>query len=195
MKKSKLAILLVLSLIMYSCNTSKKEEKTPDTTQQASASESTEDEAALDVDSLVVGIDKKRATIENTIGEPVVVYTDSLREKIKQKWQKIHYYVIDGELVRIKTYPYEQITSRTEEFYIDKGNLTLVVIEDNGDAERGKSKDQLDKLYYFHNGELVKEVHSEEEPEYTIKESDGEELASEFNEYADIYRMHKQKQK
>ncbi|WP_340063104.1 hypothetical protein [Ascidiimonas aurantiaca] len=190
MKRIKLAAVLAIGILLYSCNTAKKEAKEPDTVQKIVTPEEDGDKTALNTDSLVASIDKKRATIESTIGEPVVIYTDSLREKIKQKWQKMHYYVIDGEVVRIKTYPYEQITSRTEEFYVDKGNLVLVVIEDHGDAERGKPKDQLDKLYYFYNGLLIKEKHSGEEPEYTIKESDGEELASEFNEYVDIYKTH-----
>ena len=136
-------------------------------------------------------INEKRKTIEQNISKPIVVSTSSLREKIKQKWESIHFYLIENELVRIKTYPYKNISSRTEEFYLDNGQLILAVIEDDGSGERGKSIEVLDKLYYFENEEVIKEIRSEKEQEYNIKSSDAEELLVELHEYLSIYKSHK----
>jgi hypothetical protein len=93
--------------------------------------------------------------------------------------------------MKVKTYPYTEISKRTEEFYANKEGLKLVVIEDNGEGEKGKPKDQLDKMYYFSSDKLIKEVSNQKESEYTVKESDAEELLSEFNEYLDIYKSTK----
>lgn len=161
----------------------------------ATAAESTESEMVqepeLNIDSLVSVIDAMRAEIESAIKEPLSVETTNLREKIKQKWSKIHFYTVNGELARIKTYPHEGISKRTEEFYVSGGELVLVTIEDDGSGEKGKSKDALDKMYYFHQGEMIAEAESVEEVEYSIRESDAEELLSEFNEYMNIYSERK----
>ena len=141
----------------------------------------------VNTDSLVATIDAQRKAIEQSLTEPVVLSTDSLREKVKQKWSKIHYYALDGEVVRIKTYPHEGISTRTEEYYTSNGQLALVVIEDNGNSERGKAKENIDKLYYFNDGELIEEVRDNEEEEYSLRKSDGEELLAEFKEYMDLF--------
>lgn len=145
------------------------------------------EEEVIDTDSIVTAIDEARAEIEANLGEPVAVATKQLKEKIKQKWEKIHFYLMDGQVVRVKTYPYENISNRTEEFYLMNGELALAVIEDNGAGERGKNAEQIDKLYYFYNGEALKEIGAENEKEYSVKNGDAEELMAELKEYLDIY--------
>lgn len=132
-------------------------------------------------------IDRKRKEIENLELTPVEITSGGLREKIRQKWSKIHFYVQDGNVVKIKTYPYETISKRTEEFYTDGNSLILVVIEDNGEGEKGKEKDQLDKMYYFKNENLVKELSNNQETEHRYRNSDAEELLAEYKEYLEIY--------
>ncbi len=75
----------------------------------------------------------------------------------------------------------------TEEFYAKNNERVLVVVEDDGEGTKGKPKDQLDKLYYFNKGKVITELTSRQEKEYTIKQSDAEELAAEFNEYLEIF--------
>ncbi len=133
-------------------------------------------------------IDSMRAEIESLQIEPVEVSTSGLREKTRQKWSKIHFYVQNDIVVRVKTYPHPEITKRTEEFYANEDGLLLVVIEDNGEGAKGKPKNELDKMYYFNNGQLINESKKAKVSEYTIKESDAEELLSEFNEYLEIYK-------
>ncbi len=133
-------------------------------------------------------IDKIRAMVESVAVSPIEIETSKLREKIKQKWSKIHFYTDNNIVVKIKTYPYPEVSKRTEEFYANESGLVLVVIEDNGDGKKGKTKDEIDKMYYFNKGAIIKEYNNQKEAEQTIKESDAEELLSEFNEYMKIYK-------
>lgn len=146
-----------------------------------------EEKPSLDIDSLVKSIDEERTSIENELGEPMEITTAELKEKIKQKWSKIEFYTKDDKVVRIKTYPYPGISKRTEEFYLKDRALILAVIEDDGSGDRGKSNDEIDKMYYFHDNELIYEMNELTEKEYSIRESDAEELFSEVSEYLNIY--------
>lgn len=177
-------VALVLVLGIGACNNanqSPQEEATETTT-----TEEVLQKSELNVDSVVTFIEQKRKEMESEEIGVIEVFTDELREKIKQKWSKIHYYGL-GSALRIKTYPYELISKRTEEFYAIDGKLIMVVIEDDGEGERGKSSEIIDKIYYFHNGEVIKEIKSGKEVEFTVRDSDAEELLSEFNEYLGIY--------
>ena len=131
--------------------------------------EETEKETALsseEIEALIKEIDEQRNTIEENLGEATVLKTDSLRAKIKQKWSKIDYYSNQaGAVVRIKTYPYAEVSKRTEELYPADSSLILAVIEDNGEGERGKEKESIDKMYYFNGGEMIKEIATEGESE------------------------------
>ncbi len=146
-----------------------------------------EEKPSLDIDSLVKSIDEERTSIENELGEPMEITTAEFKEKIKQKWSKIEFYTKDDKVVRIKTYPYPGISKRTEEFYLKDRALILAVIEDDGSGDRGKSNDKIDKMYYFHDNELIYEMNELTEKEYSIRESDAEELFSEVSEYLNIY--------
>ena len=181
-------------LAMNSCNDTKKE-KENDQAMDNQETEMVEEEMEMSVntDSLVMDIDQKREMTEANLGEPVEMNTANLREKIKQKWEKIHFYTKDGKVVRIKTYPYEDISKRTEEFYFDNGNLVLAVVEDDG-TEETENKTDMDKMYYFYDGEPIKEVNNaEEEKEYNLKDSDAEELQQEAKEYIDLYNNREEK--
>lgn len=188
MKRLKLStILFVLLSLTYSCN--QPAEKPVETTEVEVTQVTAEPEAApiIDVDAIVASIDQKRTEIETSIQEPIEISTADLREKTKQKWEKIHFYTQEGEVVRIKAYPHEGISNRTEEFYLDGKSLILVVIEDNGMGAKGKTSEEIDKLYYFNDDEIIKEDHSNEEIKYGIKNSDGEELLGEVHEYLDMF--------
>lgn len=64
----------------------------------------------------------------------------------------------------------------------------MAVIEDNGSGERGKVAETIDKMYYFHNEEVILEKSNELEKEYSIRNSDAEELLKEVNEYLEIFK-------
>lgn len=181
--KKVLFLLTVISLAtMFGCN-----QPSTETTTATATDTKTVTEPVVNTDSIVSLINTKRKNIEDSLGEPIIIETSNLREKIKQKWQKIHFYTSDNNVVRIKTYPYPSVTKRTEEFYLENNMPILVVIEDDGSGERGKQGEQIDKLYYFDNGQVIKEVSSGKETEYTVKDSDAEELLSELKEYLEIF--------
>lgn len=177
---------VLLTVILFSCNS--VQEKTAE-----ESTAETKNTQSVNTDSLVQVINQKKTEIENGLGEAMSVSTAELREKIKQKWEKIHFYTKDNQVVRIKTYPYTKISARTEEFYLDNGRLILAVIEDKGDAPKGEALDQLDKVYYFHEDAPIFKKHKESEGEYSVRNSDGEELLTEVKEYLEIFRKQTQK--
>ena len=193
MKKESLILTLAISTALFSCNPTPEkttESSEPTAVKTEMAKEEVEDAPVVveDLQKLVMSINQKRTDIESNLGDPMMVATDGLSEKVKQKWSKFHFYTVDGNVVRIKTYPHEGISSRTEEFYVDNNMLILAVIEDDGAGEKGKEIDDLDKLYYYENNEFVIERHKEGEKEYSLRISDAEELMIEFKEYMDIYQ-------
>jgi hypothetical protein len=183
MKKIKFTILVLVGALIYSCKSNED-----NNAKQQTSSEETESIAQVENTLTVEDIDNVRKKVESSEIKPIEVTTSNLREKIKQKWSKIHFYVEDNVIVKVKTYPHEQISKRTEEFYANKDGLVLVVIEDNGDGSKGKPKSEIDKMYYFSNGKLIHEHTKGNEKEFNIKESDAEELLSEFNEYIELFK-------
>lgn len=156
-------------------------------------SESVEEAATLNVDSVVETIAAYREEVETAMLEDeeflrTEIPTADLRPQIAQKWSTIHVYTDEGRVVRVKTYPHEGISERTEEFYYDltTGDLRLAVIEDEGLQEDDETEATDSKVYYFFDGELIHEVNASGETETSIRESDGERLMQEAAEYLDI---------
>ncbi len=191
--------LSILAAIAFAtaCNSSNTDQNAADSalentvaSEAEAAAEATEAET-LDVDALVSSINERKETIEKSIGQGESISTENLRAKLRQKWSKIDYYTDElGAVIRIKTYPHEGISQRTEEFYFDGVELVLAVIEDNGSAPRSE-EGEADKMYYFHNWEPIKEVRTNNEDENGYKESDAEELLAEAREYLRIYTERK----
>lgn len=187
MKIVKMSLPIAIAMMIVSCGETQEKNVTETETAEVVEAEMAEEVApALNVDSMVKVISATRLSIEGAVTEPVVVSTADLRAKVKQKWDKIHFYMMNDEVVKIKTYPYASISNRTEEFYLENGQVVLAVIEDDGSGEKGKAIEEIDKLYYFNNNELIKEVRGEKEAEYAIKNSEAEELLSEVTEYLEI---------
>ncbi|MCB0509248.1 MAG: hypothetical protein H6579_11025 [Chitinophagales bacterium] len=189
MKKFTLLIPILLSLLFFNSCSSNTEQLQENETSTNLSEEVQETTPSIDKEELMAITDTKRLLIEGLTLEAYEVSTENLREKIKQKWSKIHFYVQNGLILKVKTYPYEGISNRTEEFYADESGLILVVIEDNGQGEKGKAKDELDKMYYFHLDELVLELSKENEAEFSVRNGDAEELLAEFKEYQEIYQQ------
>ena len=194
MKKEFIAFVALLA--MTACNNtsqSSEAQETSPTEQQDESSmtdESMEEEVKADYSAEVASIDQSRESIETAAESitPVEVSTNELREQIKQKWKKIHFYAKDGKVIRVKTYPYNEISKRTEEFYFENGQLILAVIEDDGDgAMHGREKAEMSKMYYYKDGKQIYEVNNTSEEETSIRHSDGERLLQEAEEYLEVY--------
>ncbi|MCS7077818.1 MAG: hypothetical protein NZ455_14000 [Bacteroidia bacterium] len=193
MKFNLILVFIISSLLLstVACKSGANKEKSKQDTVANQVDTAKKSQPSINVEDLVDKIDKKRAEIEGLNLKPIEVNTNTLREKVKQKWSKIHYYVQDGKVVRIKTYPHANVSKRTEEFYLDNSTLILAVIEDNGDNKKGEPKEKLDKMYYYDNGKFIKEIKNNSEAEFNIKQSDAEELLIECNEYLEVFRQRK----
>lgn len=180
--------IFITVIAICSCNNQQKEQKI-----QANNEPSQEAEVPTVADSTIntEHLDKKRYEIEAAEIKAIEVSTSALREKIKQKWSKIHFYVQNYILVKVKTYPHENISKRTEEFYADANGLFLAVVEDKGDFDKKDENMNIDKKYYYQNDKLVREIKNDEENEYSIKESEAAELLAEFKEYVEILKINK----
>jgi len=186
MKKKPIVLGLMFAALSITSCTSNEE---PNAETQK---ETTQDEApgdSIPINPLSVEkIDVVRAEIEAMNLEPIEMSTEKLRAKTKQKWKKLHFYAENGLVRKVKTYPHDATSKRTEEFYTFEGYLILVVIEDDGEGTKGKAKSDIDKMYYFSQGKLIQELNKEEKSEYTVRESAAKELISEYNEYIELYK-------
>ncbi len=179
--KTKNLLLIALAGFLFSC------QNAPETTTEKETETIIEEEKeVIDKEKLIQEIDAYRREIESKKLEAKELSTADLRSKISQKWSKIHFYMMDDQLVRVKTYPHASISERTEEFYAKDGNLVSAVIEDTGTQDSIPSEDNFNKVYYFQNGEFVTEINKTSEKEYKIKDSEAEELLQEFNEYKEL---------
>ena len=187
----KLALLALFGITVVACqnpeNAGAPAEDVPAESQNQEATEASGN-SEMNKDSLAEAAMNYRAEIEGKVAElrRDSLTTDSLRPQIRQKWAMIHFYYHNNELVRVKTYPHQNVSKRTEEFYYRAGNLVAAVIEDNGLSEEGYGREDDDKAYYYHEGEMVAEVNKSGESEYSIRKSDAERLRQEAEEYRDL---------
>ncbi len=140
---------------------------------------------AFNNDSIIKVIDAERERIETGLEkfQKNTLQTKDMREQVKQKWSKLDYYSENNQVVRIKSYPYKQISERTEEFYFCNGALILAFIEDHGASNKGKSDQRKGKTFYFHNDTIIKEINDTDEPADT---DEGIKLLKEAHEYLAI---------
>jgi hypothetical protein len=185
-------IFLLTGLIFFcfACGSNQKnaagEQK--DTTKTAVQQENAQT-PALNADSIMKIIDAENSRIEASLKtmKKTVIKTKELREQIKQKWSEIEYYSENGQIVKVVTLPYPQITKRTEEFTYQNGLLILAMVGDKGLNEDGKAEKKIDKAYYFHGGACIKEDNRSKEEETTIRNSDNERLLQEAGEYLELF--------
>ena len=194
MKKSTMILSLLVSGILFSCNNPASTNKQGEETKAQAPEKTVEKSAPVDTAKMIAPINQQRQVIEEEIVSitPVVIKTDKMREKIKQKWSSIDYYVIDGQVVRLKTYPHPEISKRTEEFYFENGQLILAVVEDNGEGERGKGAEEIDKMFYYVDGQFFFELKRNMKVKIDeFSEIDAKELQKEAQEYMEIYQENK----
>ncbi len=187
MKRTLLFIGFVFFLFSCGSNNTGKEQK--ENAQAAVNKDSvTAQSPKANVDSLVKVIGAENSRIEANLKSfaKTSLKTTGLREQIKQKWSIIEYFTENGQIVKIVTLPYKQITKRTEEFTFKQGKLILALIADKGIDEKGNIEKDIDKEYYFSDGICIKENNRSNEKETAIRNSDSERLLQEANEYLDL---------
>lgn len=148
---------------------------------------------ATERNALVADITKERMAIEARKAQldRLTVPTDKLEERIKQKWSKLEFYSRNGQVQRIKSYPHDGISTRTEEFYFRDGQLIFAYIQDNGVHSEAGGQHTTGKEYYYDEGRFVAERNLSGEKEYSIRHSDEERLEAEAMEYVDIFESYR----
>ena len=186
--------LMILGIVVAcfscgSCNQSAKTEESKNNDAAIASEENAVKTPKINADSLVKVIDIERERLENNLKsfQKKTLSTKDLRPQVKQKWSKIDFYTENDQIVRIKSYPYDKISQRTEEFYFQKGKLILAFIEDDGSKFIGKEPKRAGKTYYFFEDSFLKEANVTNEKETTIRSSDGERLLQEATEYLELY--------
>ncbi|MEO7917737.1 MAG: hypothetical protein ABIR16_08850 [Dokdonella sp.] len=146
--------------------------------------------SAAERDQMISSITKERLSIEARKDQLTKqeVSTTKLNERIKQKWSKLDFYSENGKLVRIKSYPHPNISTRTEEFYFRDGQLILAYVEDDGTKPEAGAVHTKGKEYYYANGRFVAERNLSGEKEHGIRNSDEEGLEAEALEYHEIFK-------
>jgi hypothetical protein len=189
MKKSIFLVLAISGLV--ACQPAPKQETNETTSANTDTTNVEAEEVVSEENKLAImaEVDQYRSSIESQLDSlnKTEMSTEAARAQVAQKWSTIHFYSNEAnELVRVKTYPHDGVSKRTEEFYFNGGELVNAVIEDDGSA-KGKEDVFMGKMYYYKGGELIGEKNMTEESEYSIRKSDGERLLQEAKEYMNMY--------
>ena len=183
----KVSSLCILMSLLMACS-QPDAQKTPEKKAPASQEEKTDEKqqvSTVDTKALVADINAERQRTEGMLEQlsKSEVSMDNMRAQIRQKWSRMHAYYEGDQLVRIKTYPHEGVSERSEEFYFMDGELVLAFIEDDGASSIGRDEARKGKAYYYHNGEVIHEENTSGEAENSIRNSDAERLQQEASEY------------
>ena len=81
---------------------------------------------------------------------------ETIKEALKQQWEKMDAYYEGNQLVRIQLYPHKGISERTEEFYLKDNKLVFAFIQDKGPKHEGRDIGEPGKEFYFDNDLLIK---------------------------------------
>ncbi|MGB4857845.1 MAG: hypothetical protein WBP11_00805 [Dokdonella sp.] len=146
--------------------------------------------SAAERDQMIASITQERIAIEARKDQLTrkEMSTEKLNERIKQKWSKLDFYSDNGKLLRIKSYPHPNISTRTEEFYFRDGQLMLAYVEDDGTRPEAGAVHTKGKEYYYSAGHFVAERNLSGEKEHGIRNSDEEGLEAEALEYQNIFK-------
>lgn len=86
----------------------------------------------------------------------VALTGESVKETIKQKWEKMAAYYEGSKLVRIQLYPHLGCSGRSEEFYLMDNKLVFAFIQNNGLKQEGQDMGQPGKELYFHDDKIIR---------------------------------------
>jgi hypothetical protein len=163
--RKQLHILLMLGIFVAAHSLTSAKEKKAEPAQKT--------RTTVNRDELIAKIKKYREQaeqklVENKFTRKVVAFTgDTIKETIKQKWEKMDAYYEGTKLVRIQLYPHKGISERTEEFYLVDDKLVFAFIQDKGPKIEGKDEREPGKEFYFHNDKLIKFEDRSGEPQAT----------------------------
>jgi hypothetical protein len=142
---------------LCSCNNSgtKTGETKTDSTVAISARDTTGDAA------LVQNSEQMKASVEamapSLIKQELLLKGSKASEAAKQEWMKMDIYKdSSGSIRRIKLYPHQGVSERSEEYYFNNERLFFVYISDHGVATEEHDEGKPGKEFHFRDDRLVK---------------------------------------
>lgn len=183
MKNSLFVFALFIGLI-FSCAEPESENTVEQQSQKPEVSE-----VLPNLDSIVEEIESFRNNIEDNLEEldRHEISLGEARSQIKQKWSKMHAYTQGDQLVRVKLYPHEGISTRTEEFYFSNEELQIVFIEDYGKSEGEDNMETPEgKTFWFKDGKLIKSKNKSDDAKVLDEKYYEAVLLNEAEEYKEI---------
>lgn len=127
-------------------------------------------------DQNVATITQKRMAVEARKGQSTrsEISTDSMNARIRQKLGKLACYSKNGNLLRIKSYPHAQVSSRTEEFHFRDGEVIFAYIEVDGMHGEGNDVHTKGKEFYCNDGQFVAIRNMSGDSERSVRNSDSQ---------------------
>jgi hypothetical protein len=142
---------------LSSCNNpgSKTGETKTDSTVAISTRDTTGDAA------LVERSEQLKASIEamapSLTKQELLLSGSIASESIKQDWMKMDIYKdSSGAIRRLKLYPHQGVSERSEEYYFDNEKLFFVYISDHGVTTEDRDEGKPGKEFHFSGDRLVK---------------------------------------
>ncbi|MEO6611717.1 MAG: hypothetical protein ABIT05_02250 [Chitinophagaceae bacterium] len=180
--------------LLFSCNNSGT--KTGETKMDSSVTTSTRDttgDAAL-----VENSEKMKASVEamapSLIKQELLLKDAKASESVKQEWMKMDIYKDgSGAIRRIKLYPHQGVSERSEEYYFNNEKLFFVYISDHGVATEDRDEGKPGKEFHFQDNRLIKYDDQSGDKELDVEQERKmyeTSLQVKANEYLEIARSH-----
>ncbi len=153
--KIRVAALLLISFVIFAaCNDNASQSTNTQT------SVSTVNDSAADYSQQIAANEKMKAAIEAAASgyakKEIDLKKSAANESIKQEWAKMDVYSDSAGIRKIKLYPYQGISQRSEEFYYNNGKMFFAFISDSGLSNENKDENLPGKEFHFMGEKLLK---------------------------------------
>ena len=148
------ALLLIFFVIFTACNNNDSESaKTQPIVNPAN-------DSATDYSKQIADNEKMKADIEAAASrytkKEIDLRKSAANESIKQEWAKMDVYSDSTGIRKIKLYPHQSISQRSEEFYYNNGKMFFTFISDSGLNNENKDENLPGKEFHFMGEKLLK---------------------------------------
>lgn len=148
------ALLLTVCIFFAACNNNASDNKsTPTSVNPAN-------DSTADYSQQIAANEKMKADIEVTdpgyAKKEIDLARSAANASIKQEWAKMDVYSDSTGIRKIKVYPYQGISQRSEEFYYNNGKMFFTFISDSGLNNENKDENRPGKEFHFMGEKLLK---------------------------------------
>ncbi|MEP7237301.1 MAG: hypothetical protein ABI685_05540 [Ferruginibacter sp.] len=152
--KTRLAAMLLMFVVVTSCNNNASESDKIQTVVDPS------NESTADYSKQVAASETMKAGIEAAAAgyarKEIDLAKSAANASIKQEWAKMDVYSDSTGIRKIKLYPHKGISERSEEFYYNNGKMFFTFISDSGLNNENKDENRPGKEFHFMGEKLLK---------------------------------------